>query len=80
MWVLVYASVCGHMSVWVRASERGCVCVVRVCMCACVDSCVGAFECACVCGSMSVWVRACVGECDGVRVCGFMCVGESVRV
>ena len=29
-WVLVYASVCGHMSVWVRASVCGCVCVVRV--------------------------------------------------
>ena len=86
MWVLVYACLCVHTSVWVRASVCGCVCVVRVCMCACgMVSCVGGCECACVCGNMSVgsvsvWVsvRGCL--CVWVHVCGCMCVGESVRV
>ena len=78
--VLVNACMCGHMSVWVRASVCGCVCVVRVCMCACVDSCVGACECSCVCGSMTVWFRAWEDECEWLRVCGCICVGESVRV
>ena len=59
VWVIVYASVI------LRASVCGCVCVVRVCMCAYVNSCVGACEDACRCGSVRVWVS--------VRGC--MCVG-----
>ena len=49
-WVPVCACVVGHISVWVPVFVCGSLCVVRVCICAVVDSCVGACECPCVCG------------------------------